>query len=886
MSAIIYREMLSSDSRPKLLLLDANGLVYRAFYALPYFTTRDGRPTNAVYGFTTMLLKVLEEVDPEYVAVAFDKPGPTFRHEVSAEYKATRQKMPDDLRPQVALAKEVVEAFEIPIFEIAGYEADDVIGTIARRAEARGMDVLIVTGDLDALQLISPHIRVMVTSRGISETTVYDEAAVRARFGIEPAQMPDLKSLKGDATDNIPGVPGVGEKTAARLLANGLGVEAVLGGLGGLPDARLRERLTEYREQILQSKQLATIATDVDLSVEFEALRRRPLDVERVRDLFTRLEFKSLLDRLGVSTPRTQARGTYRTVTPDALGPVLGGATQVAVAPVADEGHPMMARLRGLAVATRPGEAVYVAVSGEVPAVLAEALEREDLPKLSQDVKRDRLLLEGAGLRPRGFAFDVSLASYLLDPGKRTHTLASAAWEHLGWRLHQGVEGEGLALGPSPEDAAAEEADLILRLREVMESRLQAREVYRLYREIELPLAEVLARMERVGVAVDVDALRALASSIRDRLEALTAEIYRLAGTEFNIGSPKQLAFVLFEKLQLPPLKRTKTGFSTDADVLEQLAPQHEVVAKIVEHRELSKLLSTYVDVLPAMVDPRTGRLHTTFNQTVAATGRVITTDPNLQNIPIRTEVGQQIRRTIVAGRPATLLLSADYSQIELRVLAHITQDPGLLGAFRRGEDIHTITAAEVFGVAVDQVTREMRRRMKAFNYGIAYGISDFGLAAQLGIGREEARGFMDTYFSRYPRVAEYMRTTVEQARRDGYVTTLLGRRRYLPDILSRNRQIREAAERIAINAPIQGAAADIIKIAMLRIHHDLLPEFRGLEMILQIHDELLFEVPRELVSDAAPSIRKVMEEAYRLEAPLVVNLAAGSNWQDLTELA
>ncbi len=878
--------MPSVEDRPKLVLLDANGLVYRAFYALPYFTTRDGRPTNAVYGFTTMLLKVLEELDPAYVAVAFDKPGPTFRHEASAEYKATRRKMPDDLRPQIALAKEVVGAFEIPNFEVAGFEADDVIGTIARQAEGQGMDVVIVTGDLDALQLVSPHVRVMVTSRGISETTMYDEAAVRARLGIEPAQVPDLKSLTGDTTDNIPGVPSVGEKTAARLLASGLTVEAVLGGLGGLRDARLRERLAAHREQILQSKQLATIATEVELTLEFEALRRRPLDVEKVRDLFTRLEFKSLLERLGVGTPRAESRGTYRTVAAGDLNDVLIGATQIALAPVADDGHPMLARLRGLAIATQPGEAVYVEAAGEVPAALAKALERDDLPKLSEDIKRDRLLLEAAGLQPRGFAFDVSLASYLLDPGKRTHTLESAAWEHLGWRLHEDAGGEGLALGPGPDDAAAQDADVIFRLRDVMEAQLRAREVYRLYREIELPLAEILARMERVGVAVDVEALRALSATIRARLEALTAEIYRLAGTEFNIGSPKQLAFVLFEKLQLPPLKRTKTGFSTDAEVLEQLAPRHEAVARIVEHRELSKLLGTYVDVLPALVDPRTGRLHTTFNQTVAATGRIITTDPNLQNIPIRTEVGRQIRRTIVAGRAGTVLLSADYSQIELRVLAHVTQDPGLLDAFRRGDDIHTVTAAEVFGVAADGVTAEMRRRAKAFNYGIAYGISDFGLAVQLAIGREEARGFMETYFSRYPRVAEYMRTTVEQARRDGYVTTILGRRRYLPDILSRNRQIREGAERIAINAPIQGAAADIIKIAMLRVHHDLAPRFPGLEMILQIHDELLFEMPRDMVPEAAPRIREVMERAYDLAAPLVVNLAAGANWQDLTEFA
>jgi DNA polymerase-1 len=877
--------MSSPHVPPKVLLVDANGLVYRAFFALPYFTTHDGQPTNAVYGFTTMLLKVLDEEAPDYVAVAFDRPGPTFRHEAYAEYKAQRPKMPDDLRPQVLLAHEVVEALRMPVFEIAGFEADDVIGTIARRAEEKGSEVLIVTGDLDALQLVSPQVRVMVTSRGISETTIYDEAAVHKRFGIAPSQIPDLKSLKGDPTDNIPGVPGVGEKTAARLLADYPSVEVLLDALDRLRDARLQEKLVKHRDQVLQSKRLSTIDTAVDFPIDFESLRRRPPDLEQVRSLFTRLEFKSLLERIDVTPPQPQSRGIYRTISVEDLGGFLSGASQLALAPVFEDGHPLQARLRGIALALGPGEAAYVALPTGVPRLLAALFEREDLPKLSQDVKRDRLLLEGAGVAPRGFVFDVSLASYLLDPGKRTHTLESAAWEHLGWRLGGPAGTTDLDLGARPEERAAEEADLIVRLRDVLEARLREREVERLYREIELPLAEVLARMERVGVAIDVHALASLSATLRARLDALTQEIYRLAGTEFNIGSPKQLAFVLFEKLQLPTLKRTKTGFSTDAEVLEQLAPQHEVVARILDHRELSKLLSTYVDVLPGLADPRTGRLHTTFNQTVGSTGRVITTDPNLQNIPIRTEVGQQIRRAVVPGRPGAVLLSADYSQIELRVLAHITRDPGLLEAFQRGDDIHTVTASEVFGVPAAGVTPEMRRRAKAFNYGIAYGISDFGLAAQLSIGRAEAQAFMDTYFSRYPRVADYMRTVVEQARRQGYVTTLLGRRRYLPDILSRNRVIREAAERIAINAPIQGTAADIIKIAMIRIYTDVVSQLSGIEMILQIHDELLFELSPEAIPRVAPIIRDRMEQAFPLAAPLSVRLAAGPNWQDLTDI-
>lgn len=879
--------MSAPSGRPLLVLIDANGLVYRAFFALPYFTTSNGQPTNAVYGFTTMLLKVLEEESPQYVAVAFDKPGPTFRHEAYAEYKATRRRMPDDLRPQIGMAKEVVEALQLPIFEVAGFEADDVIGALARQAEVQGIDVRIVTGDLDALQLVSPHTQVMMTARGITETTVYDEAAVRERFGIAPSQIPDLKSLKGDPTDNIPGVPGVGEKTASRLLRLYPTVEALLDAVGDIREAKLREKLQEHREQILQSKHLATIVTDLDnVRLDPEFLRRRPPDAEQVKALFTSLEFKTLLERLGVAAPAPQARGAYRTVDASGLLRVLADATRLAISPVADPGHPLLSALRGIAVSAKDGEAAYIPLEAAVPTALAEILGRADLPKLCEDAKRDRLLLEGAGVHPQGCAFDISLASYLLDPGKRTHTLQSAAWQYLGWRLGgAGVDTDALPLGQTSEELAAEQADVIGRLGEVLEARLRERELLELYQGIEFPLVEVLARMETVGVAIDAEALAALSTTLRARLAALTEEIYRLAGTEFNIGSPKQLAFVLFEKLQLPALKRTKTGFSTDAEVLEQLAPQHEVVARILEYRELSKLLSTYVDVLPGLINPRTGRLHTTFNQTVASTGRVITTDPNLQNIPIRTDAGQQIRRAFVPGRPGCVLLSADYDQIELRVLAHITGDAGLLEAFRRGEDIHAVTAAQVFGVAADGVSADQRRLAKVFNYGIAYGISDFGLAAQLGIGRAEAHQFMDTYFARYPKVAEYMRATVELARRQGYVTTLLNRRRYLPDILSRNRVIREAAERIAINAPIQGTAADIIKIAMLRIHRDLLPEAAGLEMILQIHDELLFELPETMVAAVAPRIRQIMGQAVELAVPLAVSIACGPNWQDLTDV-
>lgn len=872
-------------TRGKLVLIDANGLVYRAFFALPYFTTSHGRPTNAVYGFTNMLLKILDEEQPGYIAAAFDKAAPTFRHAEFKDYKATRQRMPDDLRPQLQTTKEILDALAIPIFEVEGYEADDVLGTIARRAAAEGFEVLIVTGDLDVLQLVDDGIKVMVTSRGISETTVYDRERFRARFGFEPSQLPDYKGLKGDTTDNIPGVPGVGEKTAGQLIQQFGRVEDLLEQVNRAP-AKLHDPLRAHSGQILQSKHLATIVTDVPVQVSWDDLRRRPPHHERLQALFADLEFKSLLERVGVV--EEQPEGQYRRAADPAELAVAAGAEEVGVYLGRGEGHPISAPLTGLAVCAMPGKALYLPVADDrVPRVLRPLVEGQAV-KVSGDTKADLLTLRRFGLRPRGFDFDVAVASYLMNPGRRTHTLGSAAWEYLGWRLRMDQEDEGeqgLRLGRDEVAEACEAADVLRRLRPVLIDRMKEKQVYELFTDIEMPLAAVLAAMEAAGVAVDVPYLEELAAEMDGRLEELTAEIYRLAGTEFNISSPKQLAFVLFEKLQLPPVKKTKTGYSTDADVLESLAPQHEVAAKIVAHRELTKLKTTYVDVLPALVHPHTGRVHTTFNQTVAATGRVITTDPNLQNIPIRTEEGRKIRRAIVAA-PGRLLLGADYSQIDLRVLAHITGDPGLVEAFARNDDIHAVTAGEVFGVPRAEVTAELRRRAKTIVFGVAYGMSEFGLAAQLGISRTEAKAYIERYYERYPKVRQYMLDIVEQARRTGYVTTLLNRRRYIPEVHTRNRPIREAAERTAINTPIQGSSADIIKKAMVDLARQVLPRFPDALMTLQVHDELLFEVPEALLRTLAAEVTPVMERAFPLSVPVRVDTKAGPNWREMEPLA
>lgn len=878
-------------SSRKLVLIDANGLVYRAFFALPYFTTSDGRPTNAVYGFTNMLLKILDEEAPDYIAAAFDKAAPTFRHVQYREYKATRARMPDDLRPQVTTAKEVLEGLNIPIFEVEGYEAEDVLGTIARKAATEGFDVLIVTGDLDVLQLVEVHIKVMVTSRGITETTVYDREKFNERFGFEPDRLPDYKGLKGDATDNIPGVPGVGEKTASQLIQRFGTAEDLLEQIDQAPQ-KLRDALRKHSEQILQSKHLATIVTTAPLEWKWDNLRRKPPDRDQLRELFTALEFKSLIERVGIEQPAVVEEQTAtryrRAASASELAAAGQAGTEVGLHLVRGEGHPFAAPLGGIALSASPGDALYLPISDDrCPEELRSLLEGP-VRKMSGDAKADLLTLRRFGLTPRGFDFDVGIASYLMNPGRRTHTLGTASWEYLGWRLRLDQEepsGGDLELNRDEVAEACEAADVLRRLRPVLEERMKEKQVYDLFTEIEMPLATVLAEMEAAGVAVDVGYLETLSTEMDQRLAELTQEIFRLAGMEFNISSPKQLGFVLFEKLQLPVVKRTKTGYSTDAEVLEYLAPHHEIVANIVAHRELTKLKTTYVDVLPRLVNSRSGRVHTTFNQTLAATGRVITTDPNLQNIPVRSEEGRKIRRAIIA-EPGRVLLGADYSQIDLRVLAHITEDPGLLEAFARDDDIHAVTASEVFGVPRAEVTPDLRRRAKTIVFGLAYGMSEFGLAAQLATNKTEAKAHIERYYAKFPKVRQYMHDIVGEVRRTGYVTTLMNRRRYVPEVLTRNRPIREAAERTAINTPIQGSSADIIKKAMVDIARDVLPRYPDALLTLQVHDELLFEIPELRVRGLAHEVKGLMEQAFPLKVPLKVELKVGQNWRDLEPLA
>jgi DNA polymerase-1 len=872
--------MTDESPRAKLVLLDGNSLVYRAFFALPYFTTADGRPTNAAYGFTTMLLKLLDEERPTHAAVAFDLPAPTFRHAEYEAYKANREAMPDDLRPQIGYAKDVVRAFDIPIFEAAGFEADDVIATLATRAEARGLDVLVVSGDLDTLQLVSDRVRVLLTSRGISETIRYDDVKVRERFGIPPARIPDYKGLRGDASDNLPGVPGVGEKTATALLQQFDTVEALIARVEEAPP-RFRDKIRDAADQALSNKRLATAVRDVPIEVDWEALALTPPDPGRVTALFHDLEFKSLLQRFQAEPP-PQARGTYEVGSDSSAARAVDEASIVGIA-LRAEGPAWAARVTGAGVSPAPGRAAYLSAEGEDAARLRAILENPRVEKVSPDAKSDILAARAAGWRPAGFGFDVGVASYVLNPGRRSHDLATVAWDRLSWRMRGGAPeagGLGLSFASGWEDAC-EDADIAHRLRPVLADAMRQADVESVFRDIEMPLVEVLADIEEAGIACDAGYLDDLAADFRARTDRLASDIYALAGLDFNIGSPKQLGFVLFEKLGLPTVKKTKTGYSTDAEVLEILAPQHEIVAKILAYRELSKLQSTYVDVLPRLVDPRSGRLHTTFDQTVAATGRLSSRDPNLQNIPIRSEDGRRIRRAFVAA-PGHVLVAADYSQVELRLLAHISGDEGLRDAFRAGRDVHTEVACDVFGVTPETMTPEHRRRAKVINFGIAYGISDFGLATQVGVAPPEARLYIERYFQTYPGVRAYIDNTIAAARRDGYVSTLAGRRRPLADIHSRNRAVREAAERIAINTPIQGTGADLIKLAMIRIHREVLPRFPGARMVLQVHDELLFEAPAGAGADLGAGAAAAMRTAMTLDVPIDVDVKVGANWRDL----
>ena len=925
-----------TPGRDVLVLVDGHALVYRAFYAVPpSFMTSRGEPTNAVFGFTSMLLTVLQELQPEYCAVTFDRSAPTYRHTAYADYKATRPRMSDDLRHQVQRVREVVRALSIPIFEQDGYEADDLLGCLAKQASDAGVETVIVTGDLDALQLVDDHVRVMAPRGRISDTITYDVAAVRERYGLEPRQIPDLKALSGDSSDNIKGIPGVGPKTAAKLLSEHGSVDGLFQHLDTLP-AKQRELLAANESLVRTNKGLVTIDRDAPCVLDLEKCRLRDYKREKALALFQELEFRSLLGKLP-KTGQDKATGNgagnpsggrvtaeQMTLFGDLTGAKAPPDVAVAAAPsdnpVTTEAdlqhvsealrraghfvlHPIMhARsevdfaLAGVALAIDAVQAWYVPVVGDgalgeqqVLDVLRPVIADDQIRKTAHHAKLIYTFLAEHGIDLRGLTFDTMIAAYLLNPSSRATTATDLVFYQMGREIGGAHElpgkGETILTVPAEKVAPAAllEAQLLHQIANELRGDLEERAQLDLYQTVELPLIPVLSAMERAGVKVDESVLGAMGRELAEQIRKVELDTYNSVGHQFTINSPQQLGKLLVEELHLPITKRTKTGYSTDASVLEELAGTHPVIELVLTYRQLTKLKSTYIDALPALINPRTGRVHTTFNQAIAATGRLSSDSPNLQNIPTRTDLGRLIRRAFVAGEPNTVLFAADYSQIELRIAAHITRDPNLIKAFMEDADIHTATAASIFSVPLDKVTSEQRARAKTVNFAILYGISDFGLSQRLRISRQEADFLISSYLARHAGVRQYIDDTLRQARDRGYVETPLGRRRYLPELRSSNGAVRAAGERMAINMPIQGAQADLIKLAMIAVQQELGERKLRTRMILQVHDELVFETPRDELETVAQMVRERMEGAMQLIVPIKVEMKVGENWYDMS---
>jgi DNA polymerase-1 len=871
----------AADPPRRLFLLDGHSLSYRAYFALPTsLATTTGQVTNAVYGFTSMLIKLLAEERPDLIAVAFDVGKPTARLEKYAEYKAGRPETPDEFRQQLGLIVEVLETLRIPVIGIEGHEADDAIATLALRALEQGIEVVVVTADRDFFQLVRQGLTVMFNVKGISDIRRYDVDAVTERFGLPPEKYLDYVALKGDASDNIPGVPGVGEKTASKLVRDFGSVEKLLERTGELK-GRLRESIESAGEQLALNKELAELNTDVDVPIEPDDAVMGEWDVEAVRRLFTSLEFRTLFERLEdvgrTAKPAVEmAELDLRETDPGDVEALLSSDGPKAIRLDLDERE-----VRGVAVSLGGGQAAYASLSDLTP--LAGSLANEDLAKWTHDAKDFETAVLAEGLSLGGLATDTMLAAYLLDPAGATFELGPLAEQYLGADVvgSEAGETEGQLFGSTWRTTAAEAAAVAL-LAPVLDERIDKAGLRRLLDEVELPLSSVLARMQANGVALDVGYLGDMAETVREEMATLKARIYELAGEEFNLNSPPQLREILYENLGLSPGKRTPKGqLSTDASVLEKLRDTHPIVDAILSWRELDKLNSTYLDALPKQVDPRDGRVHTTFNQTGAATGRLSSTNPNLQNIPVRGELGRQIRRAFIPGSADQVLLVADYSQIELRILAHLSGDEGLRSAFESGADIHTATSAKVFGLPEDQVDPATRSRAKAINFGIAYGMNAWGLASRLEITPDEAQEFIDAYFESFPRIREYLDRQVARAAAEGFTETILGRRRYIPELQAANPRVRDMGRRMALNAPIQGSAADVFKLGMIRVDAALRGSDLECHMLLTVHDELVFEVASARVEDAADLVKREMESAYELEVPLRADVGWGPDWAE-----
>ena len=887
---------------PTLFLIDGSNQMYRAYHAIRGLTRSDGKSTNATYGFITMLRKLLADHQPQYIAASFDLRGTTFRSQIAADYKATRSPMPGDLAEQVPWVHEACEALGVPILTLEGYEADDVIGTLARKAAGHGLQAAIVTGDKDFFQLVGDGVKVYNPR---DEGTWYDAEGVLQKFGVNPSQVCDVLALMGDSIDNVKGVPGIGEKGARDLIAAYGSLESLLAHASEIKQKKYREGLLTYADQARQSRELVVLRTDLDVPFEIDRFRFRGADRERCYELFSRMEFRTLVPEYAPTASSVEKDYAVIGSTEElaALAAEMTAAGRFSLKVITDGTAPVRATLVGIAVSTAPLRARYIPLGHEgfgggfsLPkkealAMLAPVLGDRSVRKIGHDLKADFIVLGRHGIEianPDGF--DTMLGSYLLDANRSSQALEPLALEQLGYKAQteEDVIGKGvkaLAFAQVPVESvlvyAGERSDIALQLAGRVEPALDD-ELRSVYRDLEWPLMPILAELERSGVRVDVKSLAAQAVTLDRELADLSRQIYSLSGTEFNIASPKQLAEILFEKMQLPVLKRTGTArtASTAVDVLEELAAQHDICRLILDWRGLAKLKGTYIDALPSLVNPETGRVHTQISQAVAATGRLSSSDPNLQNIPIRTEIGRQIRSAFIA-EPGQVLISADFSQIELRVLAHMSGDETLTAAFARGDDIHDQTANKVFGADSTLDPYELRRRAKIINYALLYGKTAFTLAKDIGVPQQAAQQFIDAYFAGFPRVRAFIDTTLADAFASGVVKTMFGRRRPVPELTSRNFQIRAGAERIAVNMPIQGTAADILKRAMIDVHQALKASHPQARMILTVHDELLFESPKDQADDVSALVKEKMSSAVKLSVPLDVDVGVGENWRD-----
>ncbi|WP_050616805.1 DNA polymerase I [Bacillus testis] len=870
------------------MLIDGNSIAYRAFFALPLLNNDKGVHTNAVYGFTMMLNKLIAEDKPTHILVAFDAGKTTFRHETFKEYKGGRQKTPPELSEQFPFIRELLDAYGIKRYELPNYEADDIIGTLSLEAEKDGFDVIVVSGDKDLTQLASEHTTVSITRKGITDIESYTPEHIKEKYGLTPLQIIDMKGLMGDTSDNIPGIPGVGEKTALKLLHEFGSVEQVLASIDEVSGKKLKEKLTENQELARISKQLATITREAPVEVKVKELVYEGYDAAKLTAFYKELGFNSLLDKMGEGQAQDEDVAYDETdvtiveeITENLFSEHCGLYIEII------EDNYQRADIVGISLYN--GKETYY-----IPAGLAvqsnafkEWAANSSFKKTVYDAKRSVVALHKRGVELKGIDFDVFVASYILNPGNHGEDVAAIAKQELAMNMQsdESFYGKGAKKAVPPTEQLAKHIGLkskvICALKEKMMEELEANQQISLLDDLELPLSLILAEMEITGVKVNEQTLQDMQKELALKLADIEQQIYELAGEPFNINSPKQLGVILFEKLNLPVIKKTKTGYSTSADVLEKLENKHDIIKHILEYRQLGKLQSTYIEGLLKVIDPKTGKIHTRFNQALTQTGRLSSTDPNLQNIPIRLEEGRKIRQAFVPSVEGWSIFAADYSQIELRVLAHIAKDPGLINAFRSDMDIHTKTAMDVFGVSADEVTSNMRRQAKAVNFGIVYGISDYGLSQSLGITRKDAASFIDKYLQSFPGVQEYMSDIVMEAKEKGYVTTLLQRRRYLPDITSRNFNLRGFAERTAMNTPIQGSAADIIKLAMISMSERLKEEKLQAKLLLQVHDELIFEAPPEEIERLKIIVPEVMEHAIELDVPLKVDYAYGPTWYD-----